>query len=142
MVGRKFIFIDSFLFLEVTNTKTMESVSIKNFIFITGVFLVATNGIQAQRSPSKTFFEVVGLSERVVGGKPVSQGMFPWIVFIQANHKYKNNTQTSNLCGVSLMQERYAILVICTRAFLSSACLCFRVCLKGRVGIFTVFSLD
>ncbi|XP_066930481.1 uncharacterized protein [Clytia hemisphaerica] len=77
--------------------------------YIAGLLLFATIGIQAQRSPSKTFLEVVGLSERVVGGKPVSQGMFPWIVFIQANHKYKNNTQTSNLCGGSLIHERWVL---------------------------------
>ena len=55
---------------------------------------------------SRSFLDLFGLSERVVGGTAVTDGMFPWIVFIQANHKYKNKTQTSNLCGGSLIHSR------------------------------------
>jgi len=64
-------------------------------------------------SERKSFLDILGLSERVVGGKPVGEGQFPWIVFIQANHKYKNNTQTSNICGGSLIHARLVYASFC-----------------------------
>lgn len=78
-------------------------------------------------SAAKTFFEALGLSERVVGGRPVAGGMFPWVVYIQANHKYKNNTQTSNLCGGSLIHERYIMVEFLLR--------------EAKISIYLVFSV-
>ena len=78
-------------------------------LVISAIFNSTVSGQPERSSPVKSFLERLGLSQRVVGGKPVAKGAFPWVVFIQANHKYKNNTQTSNLCGGSLIHSRYVI---------------------------------
>ena len=44
--------------------------------------------------------------QRVVGGLTAKHGQFPWAVFIHANHKFVNNSHTSNLCGGSLIHPR------------------------------------
>ena len=72
------------------------------------IFADPASAKQLKRSQAKSFFEIFRLKalERVVGGTIVKDGLFPWIVFIQANHKFRNNTQTSNLCGGSLIHPR------------------------------------
>ena len=83
-----------------------RSSSYYSMMLLSIILLCSISHSDASFSERKSFLDILGLSERVVGGKPVADDMFPWIVFIQANHKYKNNTQTSNLCGGSLIHAR------------------------------------
>lgn len=82
-----------------------------------GIFLVCcvllTTAVamsdEERKSEHNRFLELMGIKQRVVGGTITRNGQFPWMVFIHANHKFHNDTHTSNLCGGSLIHPRWVL---------------------------------